>query len=72
MLDAGNLTATGTSPEKLKYVTGAYAQMPYDAVNIGAAEARLGAEGRDPRAAVPEHAKALDRHRAPACSPKNP
>jgi hypothetical protein len=44
ILDAGDLTRPGAETGKADYVYGAYAQMPYDAVNVGAAEARLGAE----------------------------
>lgn len=49
ILDAGNLTRPGAGLDKSEYVYGAYAQMPYDALNVGAAEARLGAERLDAR-----------------------
>jgi hypothetical protein len=41
VLDAGELTRPGSNLEKEKYVHAAYAQMPYDAVNVGAAELGL-------------------------------
>ncbi|HKP96502.1 MAG TPA: PorV/PorQ family protein [Fibrobacteria bacterium] len=49
ILDAGDLTSPGSGMEKKKYVYGAYAQMPYDAVNMGKAELELGADQRDLR-----------------------
>lgn len=49
ILDAGNLTNPASKADKERYVYGAYAQMPYDAVNMGAAEVRLGAERWDSR-----------------------
>lgn len=49
ILDAGDLTRPGAGLDKAEYVYGAYAQMPYDALNVGAAEARLGAERLDAR-----------------------
>ena len=52
VVDAGNLAGPGdpgTGADKLKYLFGAYAQMPYDAVNVGAAEVRIGADRWDPR-----------------------
>jgi Tol biopolymer transport system component len=49
ILDAGDLTRPGAGLDKSQYVYGAYAQMPYDAINVGAAEARLGAERLDAR-----------------------
>jgi len=61
VLDAGNLI--GTTPpamEKEKYIFGAYARMPYDAINLGAAELRLGADGLDPRLPFLASQKPLD------------
>lgn len=49
ILDAGDLTHPGSDVGKAPYVFGAYAQMPYDAVNVGAAEVKLGMEKRDRR-----------------------
>ncbi|MDB5103782.1 MAG: hypothetical protein JWP91_1471 [Fibrobacteres bacterium] len=47
-LDAGNLLSPASGSDKDKYVFGAYAQMPYDAVNMGPRESGLG-ERLDPR-----------------------
>lgn len=49
ILDAGSLNVLSPAPEKEKFVFGAYARMPYDAVNLGAPEIRLVAGGLDPR-----------------------
>lgn len=49
ILDAGNLTNPASNAEKERYVYGAYAQMPYDAVNMGAGELRMGADRWDSR-----------------------
>jgi Tol biopolymer transport system component len=49
ILDAGNLTSTKASLNQEHYVYGAYAQMPYDAINLGAAELALGAAKWDKR-----------------------
>ncbi|MDB5048212.1 MAG: hypothetical protein JWO30_1283 [Fibrobacteres bacterium] len=49
ILDAGDLTLPGSGLGKEKYVYGAYAQMPYDAVNVGSAELTLGTDRWDPR-----------------------
>ena len=49
ILDAGNLTNPASSLGQERYVHEAYAQMPYDAVNLGAAELRLGPGQCDPR-----------------------
>ncbi len=49
IVDAGDLTSAGTDSLKVNYVHGAYAQMPYDAVNVGAAELRMGADRWDYR-----------------------
>ncbi len=48
-LDAGNLNDPGERLGEEKFVFGAYAQMPYDAINVGAAEVTMGAEKWDPR-----------------------
>jgi len=60
ILDAGDLTAPGAGLDKSRYVYGAYAQMPYDAVNVGAAEARLGADRLDARLPFLASQKPLD------------
>ncbi len=48
ILDAGNLTnpaaLTGAHAGVEKWIYGAYAQMPYDAINVGGAELSIGAE----------------------------
>jgi hypothetical protein len=49
VLDAGDLTNPMAATGQEKYVHAAYAQMPYDAVNIGASEALLGADRWDGR-----------------------
>jgi hypothetical protein len=49
ILDAGNMTRPGSKIDKEQYVYGAYAQMPYDAVNVGEAELRLGPDRWDAR-----------------------
>ncbi|MEO6094808.1 MAG: hypothetical protein ABIW76_03675 [Fibrobacteria bacterium] len=49
ILDAGNLTNPAAGLEKSKYVYGAYAQMPYDAVNAGASDLIQGPPNWDPR-----------------------
>lgn len=64
VLDAGNLTRAGSILEKEKYVHGAYAQMPYDAVNVGAAEIHLGPDRWDPRLPFLGTQKPLDGIRA--------
>lgn len=43
-LDAGNLTHPSSLQSEERYVYAAYAQMPYDAVNVGAEELVLGPE----------------------------
>jgi hypothetical protein len=60
ILDAGDLTRPGAGLDKSEFVYGAYAQMPYDAVNVGAAEARLGAERLDARLPFLASQKPLD------------
>jgi hypothetical protein len=53
ILDAGNLTNPATNSAinagKAEYVYGAYAQIPYDAVNAGASDLMLGPPNWDPR-----------------------
>lgn len=55
VVDAGNLAGAAgpgdsrVDADKLKYLFGAFAQMPYDVVNVGAAEVRLGADRWDAR-----------------------
>ncbi len=49
IVDAGDLTNPASKLDKEKYVYGAYAQMPYDLVNMGAAELTLGADRWDSR-----------------------
>ena len=49
IVDAGDLTNPLSNQEKERYVYGAYAQMPYDLVNMGAAELALGADRWDGR-----------------------
>src|SRR6185295_6653238 len=49
ILDAGNLTDPSSSSGQEHYVHAAYAQMPYDALNLGAGELHLGAEKWDGR-----------------------
>ena len=49
ILDAGDLTKPGTNLGQESFVYGAYAQMPYDAVNVGASEVTMGAERWDAR-----------------------
>ena len=60
ILDAGDLTRPGAALDKSEYVYGAYAQMPYDAVNVGASEARLGAGRLDGRLPFLASQKPLD------------
>ena len=49
ILDAGNLTAPKRLAGGEKFVYGAYAQMPYDAINLGSAEFIMGSDHWDPR-----------------------
>jgi hypothetical protein len=42
VLDAGNLTHASSRSGEVTYVQAAYAQMPYDAVNVGSRELALG------------------------------
>jgi|GEM_PF-1784068 len=49
ILDAGNLTNPASNAEKAKYVYAAYAQMPYDAVNVGGSDLLQGAPNWDER-----------------------
>lgn len=55
VVDAGNLAGRAgpgdsqVDADKLKYLFGAFAQMPYDAVNVGAAEVRIGPDRWDAR-----------------------
>lgn len=55
VVDAGNLAGPAgpgdskVDADKLKYLFGAFAQMPYDVVNVGAAEVRIGADRWDAR-----------------------
>ncbi len=48
-LDAGNLTDAKATVGQEHYLYGAYAQMPYDVVNIGAAELAMGRDRWDSR-----------------------